>query len=338
MNNSHESFYLAEYRHLKEILQNVDKAHPLFQHQQLHTLYYEKKTYPIDLIKLGHDDPSLPLIIFIGGVHGIERIGTQVVLTFLNNLLQRLSWDQHINHVLDSCRIHILPLANPIGLKNNSRCNGNGIDLMRNAPIQAEERVNFMVGGQRLSRYLPWYRGHEGEVEIETALLLKLANQPSPFTLLLDVHSGFGAQDQIWFPLASSTKPIPHLPELFRIYQLLQNNYPHNNYRFEPQSLHYLTHGDIWDCAYKQAQQTQLRLLPLTLELGSWRWLRKSPFSFNRDAVFNPMKPHRVQRVLRHHLSLMEFLIRICGSHANWWPENDQRQDLQESALKHWYT
>ncbi|MCG8459603.1 MAG: hypothetical protein MI919_25265, partial [Holophagales bacterium] len=79
---------------------------------------------------------------------------------------------------------------------------------------------------------------------------------------------------------------------------------------FEPQSRHYVTHGDLWDYAYQQAYQEERLLLPLTLEMGPWRWVKKNPMQFGPTGLFNPVKPHRVQRVLRHHMSLLEFLIR----------------------------
>ena len=49
--------------------------------------------FPVYQLTLGNPDPKLPAIGYFGGVHGLERIGTQVLLYFLRSLLSRLEWD-----------------------------------------------------------------------------------------------------------------------------------------------------------------------------------------------------------------------------------------------------
>lgn len=134
---------------------------------------------------------------------------------------------------------------------------------------------------------------------------------PSPFSLVLDCHSGFGYLDRIWFPYASSRKEcIDHIGEVYYLRKLFQQTYPYQNYCFEPQSQHYLTHRDLWDFLYLISLNQNKTFLPLTLEMGSWRWIRKTPMQiFNQLGMFHPIKPHRVNRVLRGHLILMEFLL-----------------------------
>ena len=114
---------------------------------------------PLYSIALGNPAPELPALGFFGGLHGLERIGTAVVLAYLNNLVTRLRWDSALQRRLESTRLVFMPLINPGGMLHGTRCNPNGIDLMRNAPIEALKRVPFMLGGQRLSRALPWFRG-----------------------------------------------------------------------------------------------------------------------------------------------------------------------------------
>ena len=41
----------------------------------------------------------------IGGVHGLERIGTQVVMAWLSSFLARLAWDDSVRALLE--RVHI---------------------------------------------------------------------------------------------------------------------------------------------------------------------------------------------------------------------------------------
>jgi hypothetical protein len=117
------------------------------------------KKFPVYRLALGNPDPKLPAIGFFGGIHGLERIGTQVLLCFLRGLLARLSWDRSLHHLLSDVRLVFMPLINPGGMWQSTRCNPHGVDLMRNAPIEAEGRVPFLLGGHRISPRLPWYRG-----------------------------------------------------------------------------------------------------------------------------------------------------------------------------------
>ncbi|CAH2929990.1 MAG: FIG011155: Zinc carboxypeptidase-related protein [uncultured Paraburkholderia sp.] len=49
----------------------------------------------------------------------------------------------------------------------------------------------------------------------------------------------------------------------------------------------------------------------MTLELGSWLWIKKNPRQlFSRQGFFNPVKAHRTARVLRRHANLLDFLAR----------------------------
>ncbi len=82
---------------------------------------------------------------FVGGVHCVERIGAQVVLAFLRNLLNRLPWDTHLQQLLQHERLAFVPVVNPVGFLRSSRGNGNNVDLMRNAPIDSDEDMTFLV-------------------------------------------------------------------------------------------------------------------------------------------------------------------------------------------------
>jgi hypothetical protein len=224
-----------------------------------------------------------------------------------------------------------------------TRANPQGVDLMRNSPVQASERVPFMLGGQRASHYLPWYRGAYGApMEAESAALCRVVERellPRPFSLSLDCHSGFGLRDRIWFPHAHTRTPIAHLPEIAALEELFTRSYPHHNYTFEPQSLQYRTHGDLWDHLYlRAARQGGGVFLPLTLEMGSWLWVKKNPRQlFSRLGAFNPTAAHRLQRVLRSHLVWFDFLMRAAGAHQRWLPDEAARQVQRKRALARWY-
>jgi hypothetical protein len=159
------------------------------------------------------------------------------------------------------------------------------------------------------------------------------------FSMALDCHSGFGTRDRIWFPYAHTRKPITHLAEMQALRDVFLQTYSHHAYVFEPQSLQYLAHGDVWDHLYLQASSDANRVfLPLTLEMGSWLWIKKNPRQmFSLKGIFNPLIEHRQHRVLRRHLSLLDFLARAASSQERWTPTVDTRAKLHAEALNNWY-
>ena len=105
------------------------------------------------------------------------------------------------------------------------------------------------------------------------------------------------------------------------------------------QSSQYLAHGDLWDHLYLEAQAHPGNVfLPMTLEMGSWTWVKKNPRQFfSLLGMFNPLIEHRQQRVLRRHLPLLEFFVRAASSHARWRPVGVERERHRQRALVHWY-
>ena len=298
--------------------------------------------FPVYGIALGSSAPDVPVAGFFGGVHGLERIGSEVVLAYLHNLVMRLQWDSVLRHQLEQVRLVFMPIVNPAGMALGTRANAQGIDLMRNAPVEAVGPVPYLVGGQRRSHHLPWYRGREGApMAAENQALcawVEAQMLSSPFSIALDCHSGFGLQDRIWFPFAHTRKPIAHLAEVQALKTIFFRSYHHHSYVFEPQSQQYLTHGDVWDYLYQKAIDKDTVLLPLTLEMGSWLWVKKNPRQlFSRHGIFNPLIAHRQQRVLRRHLSLLDFVGRAAASHTLWCPSPVQRAALHDEALATWY-
>ena len=72
--------------------------------------------------------------------------------------------------------------------------------------------------------------------------------------------------------------------------------------------------------------------------MGSWNWVRKNPRQlFSRLGPFNPIAPHRHQRVMRTHLAFMEFLTRVAASGPRWLhgPRRSQRHRMD--AMHLWY-
>ncbi|MBC3876030.1 M14 family zinc carboxypeptidase [Undibacterium flavidum] len=313
-------------------------------------VHVRHKRFPVYQLALGNPDPDLPAIGFFGGIHGLERIGTQVLLSFLRGLLLQLAWDKSLQQLLQHVRLVFMPLVNPGGMWKSTRANPNGVDLMRNAPIEAHGKVPFLLGGHRISPRLPWYRGAIGnDMEIENQALCSVVKKEllhRQFSIAIDCHSGFGLVDRVWFPHAHSQHPIPHLADILRLEELFQETHPHHRYLFEPQSLQYKTHGDIWDYLYLQHQElittsspkVATTFLPLTLEMGSWLWVKKNPRQlFSRHGMFNPTAEHRLHRVLRRHASWLDFLVRASCGYQNWLSTGPQRCRLQEQAVARWY-
>lgn len=302
-----------------------------------------EQRFPVHAIALGNASPEVPAVGFFGGVHGLERIGAEVVMAYLRSLVMRLTWDSLLHQQLESVRLVFMPLVNPGGVARGTRANPNGVDLMRNAPVDAVDRVPFLMGGQRLSSGLPWYRGEQGApMEAESTALCALVEEEllsRRFSIAVDCHSGFGVHDRIWFPYAHTAKPIQHLAEMHALNAIFDQTHAHHRYIFEPQSRQYLAHGDLWDYLYLRACAGSERIfLPLTLELGSWLWVKKNPRQlFSRHGIFNPLIEHRQQRVLRSHMAWLDFVTRAAASHARWLPTDAARERHHAQALERWY-
>ncbi|HSC67563.1 MAG TPA: DUF2817 domain-containing protein [Cellvibrio sp.] len=303
---------------------------------------FDEMEFPLYSLTLGARASEAPTLLFTGGIHGIERIGSQVLIAWLETLLERLQWDSGLQLQLQNLQLVIMPILNPVGMFLNQRANGNGVDLNRNAPIDAEGKVPLLGGGHRLGPFLPWYRGRRrGQMEVENVALERVMQRQifnRPFAAVLDLHSGLGMQDRLWFPHAYRKKAISNIAEYVALKMLWERSYPNHPYLFEPQSLHYLSHGDLWDYFYYQSRaHNQAHFLPLTLEMGSWMWVKKSPRQlFNMAGLFNPQIQHRRARVLRRHISLLDFMLAATLNHPNWLPDEKQVGILNQTARSLW--
>jgi hypothetical protein len=301
------------------------------------------RRFAVPVISLGNPAPEIPAVGFFGGVHGLERIGAEVVIAFLRSLVGRLAWDRVLHRQLESLHMVFMPVVNPGGLWRGTRANPNGVDLMRNAPLEARGRVPPLIGGQRISAALPWYRGSvDAPMQAESQALCRVVEEellPRRFSIAVDCHSGFGLRDRLWFPHAHTRHPIEHLPELHALATIFDQTHLHHRYLIEPQSRQYLAHGDLWDHLYlKAGERGDGIFLPLTLEMGSWLWVKKNPRQlFRRHGLFNPLIEHRQQRVLRTHMAWLDFAARAACSHDAWRPEGGERARQRELALARWY-
>ena len=318
-------------------------GHPWLRHRPLCEVDAGGLRFPVSAYLLGSASPEAPVVGFFGGVHGLERIGSEAVMAYLRHLVMRLQWDDTLHQQLQQVRLVFMPVVNPGGVYRGTRANPRGVDLMRNAPVDAPDGAPWLVGGQRISASLPWYRGALGAaMETESAALCALVSQEllgRPFSIAVDCHSGFGLIDRIWLPFAHSARPIAHLAEAHALSELQDQTLVHHRYVMEPQSRQYLAHGDLWDHLYLQAtERSDQVFLPLTLEMGSWLWVKKNPRQlFSRHGLFNPMIRHRQERVLRRHMAWFDFITRAAASHTRWLPQGSVREQHHQRALQRWY-
>ena len=71
--------------------------------------------FGVHVASLGSRDPLAPAIGIFGGIHGLERIGTQLVLDYLRSVLGRLAWDELLHRELQAVRLVFMPIVNPGG-------------------------------------------------------------------------------------------------------------------------------------------------------------------------------------------------------------------------------
>jgi hypothetical protein len=307
-------------------------------------IHYKDHEFPIHCISLGSTEPDAPVLAFFGGVHGLEKIGSEVILSYMETISQLLDWDEELLSRLEKSRLVFVPIVNPVGVYLGTRCNGNGVDLMRNSPVEGVGTTKF-YSGQNLTHHLPWYRGDVLNMEKEALALCRVVDQHlfnSPLSIALDLHSGFGIKDRLWFPYASRKKPFPFIAETLALKELFDRCYQHHIYKIEPMCMEYIINGDLWDYLlddFIDRFATDRLFLPLTLEMGSWLWLRKNPSHlFSRHGLFHPLLPHRQQRVFRRHFLLFDFLHRSLLYPKNWATlQKQQKNNYTKKAHDFWY-
>jgi hypothetical protein len=301
------------------------------------------RSLPIHALSFGTADPSTPVLVVVAGVHGLERVGSAVAIAYLHTLIAQLAWDATWATSLERARIVVIPLVNPGGMALGTRANPSGVDLMRNAPIHPNTIATPLVGGQRWSPRLPWFTGRPGApMEAEARALVdcvERTTRAARLAIAIDLHSGFGVIDRLWLPYARTRAPVPHIAELYALRELLDRTLPNHIYKVEPTARVYTIAGDLWDYLYDRAVDRGRRLLTLTLEMGSWAWVRKNPMqALTALGRFNPIVPHRLRRTLRRHLPLLDFLFRAALSGDAWSLfDATERARLERAAFAEWY-
>jgi len=77
---------------------------------------YGDHVFPLLGVVLGTLDKSAPTFSVCAGVHGLERIGGQVTLSYLRTFLNFLQWDKSTQDTLRKSRLVFFPIVNPVGM------------------------------------------------------------------------------------------------------------------------------------------------------------------------------------------------------------------------------
>jgi hypothetical protein len=326
---------------INDLKKFIKKSGALVETETLAEVKAKNETLPIQSIRIGTTDPAAPTVAIIGGVHGLERVGSHVVTNYLSTLVAQLRWDKTLQKVFENFRLVSIPILNPGGMFLSTRCNPNGVDIMRNGPDDANGKTLFLASGHRISPKLPWYRGKkDSPPEIETTVLLDFLKSqvfPSKFSMSIDIHSGFGAKDRLWFPYSRTQEKFPYYHVVEKFGRVLDTSMPYHVYNLEAQSESYLIHGDPWDHAFElhneqYAPQGNV-FIPWCLEMGSWTWLKKNPRQiFSAAGIFNPLLPHRYARIMRRHRGFLDFLRQAVIHHEEWNRQGSNSQDSKPNV------
>ncbi|MBC7428599.1 MAG: DUF2817 domain-containing protein [Bacteriovorax sp.] len=335
---------LADLQKLGRMVNQDEELKKLVHFETLKEITYKSEVFPIFSFTIGSKNPEHPTLFMTGGVHGLERVGAQLAWSLLKTTIDRLVWDQSLQELFKNIRLVVVPLVNPVGYYKFKRSNGNDVDLMRNSPVISKEKIPFLLGGQRISKRLAWYQGVKDILEEENQALYAKFFQSchkSKCILAIDFHSGFGMKDRIWFPYSYTREPFDHVAEINAFTSLFEETHPYHIYKIEPQSKGYLLNGDIWDYFFLEMKKINpdAVFIPLTLEMGSWTWVRKNPWQlFSKQGIFNPMKVHRLKRTYRRHHLLYDFLLKALRSHSVW-SDLDSNNKIKHltSGMTRWY-
>jgi len=75
---------------LAELHRLIDEGRPELEAYVVCEVEVGAGRLPIHALTLGNPAPEIPAVGFFGGVHGLERIGADVVMAYLSSLVKRL--------------------------------------------------------------------------------------------------------------------------------------------------------------------------------------------------------------------------------------------------------
>lgn len=106
-----------------QLLALLELGAPWFQTEVVCNVAARDHTFAVHVASLGTRAPDAPAIGIFGGIHGLERIGTQLVLDYMRSVLCRLAWDELLHRQLETVRLVFMPIVNPGGMYVATRAN-----------------------------------------------------------------------------------------------------------------------------------------------------------------------------------------------------------------------
>ncbi|EOQ88597.1 zinc carboxypeptidase [Leptospira yanagawae serovar Saopaulo str. Sao Paulo = ATCC 700523] len=276
--------------------------------------------FPIYVLEIGKPKAIKKNVsALVAGVHGLETIGIRVLLDFLDHLLTHKTSVLYNEIKNGELGIVCIPILNPGGVAMKRRSNPRGVDLMRNSGVEAV-KAPFFFGGHKYSNFFPYYRGNVLQSEsrvLDRFFYEYLLNAENEMIPVVDIHSGFGTIDHVWWPYASIHRPCADEPLFQKMANHFTNSLNHYLYRFGPQSETYTTHGDLWDRLYdlfleranSKTNAQNSRFLPLTLEMGTWSDIKIDPWKiFRKRGIFNPARESKQKSIISHRKFLSDVM------------------------------
>lgn len=322
-----------EQSYVEKVLKKLKRLGSLFHYEVLDEVRVKDRHIPIYGFQIGPQDKNLPVLGMYGGVHGLEKIGTHVIVNYLNSVSNKIAWNMALTKNLENLRIVSIPIVNPGGMFLNQRSNPNGVDLMRNGPVDADQKLYF-PSGQTFSSKLPWYRGNPQQMEQENRVLFDFVKTHmfgAPFSLALDIHSGFGWRDSLWYPYGKTMKPCADVALAQKLARYFKVSHPFHKYKIEQQSQSYMIHGDMWDFMYDSFKESGVKgkFLPWTLEIGTWSWLLSRPHRiFDVSGLFHTDDTAKYRRLMRKHWALLDFFKDMAIHHEAWVKKQTSKENL----------
>jgi carboxypeptidase T len=157
-NDSYESTYYYSYDDLLLLLDNLSNNYAdIIKYYSIGKTYEHRDIWLIEISKTV-DSENSPGILFMGGVHGNEKPGYQVIIytleTFVKNYqipLVNDSFTQRIRYIVNNSILYFIPMVNPDGVESNNRKNKepndcifgdslfSGVDINRNFGFKWDE-------------------------------------------------------------------------------------------------------------------------------------------------------------------------------------------------------
>lgn len=133
-------------------------------------LGYSEQKRPIKIRSYGSG--SGPLTLVIGGIHGDEDSAIKLIKQFVDEL------DQDDSKVVSTCRVAVIPEANPDGIARHTRTNSRGVDLNRN--FKTDNWTSKQPNKKQ--RYKP---GTSAGSELETQVLMQAIDELRPARIIV---------------------------------------------------------------------------------------------------------------------------------------------------------